>query len=145
MGRTCVAAHSVSQTGYNLCVINGAHFILYSKNPEADQAVLYDLLKLGSVPAEEGRLILALPPAEIATHGGAGNPTQRHAGRDLLGVILYLMCDDLRSTVKVLNTKNIRCTEMEESEFGLKTTVILPSGGEIGLYQPSHRTAIDRG
>src|SRR5687768_3182819 len=79
-------------------MINGAHFLLYSKNPEADQAVLHDVLGSRSVPAEEGRLILALPPAEIATHAGAGNLTQSHAGHELLGIILYLMCDDLIST-----------------------------------------------
>jgi hypothetical protein len=66
-------------------LINGAHFLVYSKNPEADQAALHDVLGARSVPAEEGRLILALPPAEIATHAGAGNFTQSHAGDDLLG------------------------------------------------------------
>lgn len=55
------------------------------------------------------------------------------------------MCDDLRLTVEALKAKNLRCTKIEETEFGLKTTITLPSGGEVGLYQPSHRTVIDRG
>lgn len=125
-------------------MINGAHFLLFSKNPEADQQVLQFILGSHSVPAEEGRLILALPSGEIATHSGSGNFFQNHAGHDLLGIVLYLMCDDLLSTVEALQARKIHCTEIEDTEFGLKTTIILPSGGEIGLYQPSHQTAADR-
>jgi hypothetical protein len=54
------------------------------------------------------------------------------------------MCDDLRSTIDALRTAGTRCTAIEETEFGSKTTIVLPSGGEIGLYQPSHQTATDR-
>jgi hypothetical protein len=35
-----------------------------------------------------------------------------------------------------------RCTEVDEAEWGIKTTIPLPSGSEIGLYQPKHETAI---
>lgn len=125
-------------------MINGAHLLLYSTAPEADQEVLRTILESRSVPAEEGRLILALPPAEIATHLGAGTFCQSHAGRDLAGIVLYLMCDDLHSTVEALKARKVRCTATEDTEFGLKTTITLPSGGEIGLYQPSHQTAVDR-
>jgi hypothetical protein len=126
-------------------MINGAHFLLYSKTPDADQEVLRAVLGSRSVPAEEGRVILALPPAEIATHAGSGNFLQSHAGRDLLGIVLYLMCDDLHSTVEALKARQVRCADIEDTKFGLKTPIMLPSGGEIGLYQPSHQTAVDRG
>ena len=53
------------------------------------------------------------------------------------------MCDDLPATVETLNAHGIRCTETEATEFGLKTTILLPSGAELGLYQPSHETALD--
>jgi len=122
-------------------MINGAHFLLYSRTPVADQEVLREVLGTRSVPAEEGRFIFALPPAEIATHDGDGNFVQRHAGDDLLGIVLYLMCDDLPSTIEALTAKKIRCTGIEETEFGMMTTITLPSGGGIGLYQPSHPTA----
>lgn len=49
-------------------MINGAHFLVYSTKPEADQEALRDVLESRSVSAEDGRLILELPPAEIATH-----------------------------------------------------------------------------
>ncbi len=126
-------------------MIAGAHLLLYSTDPAADQAVLERILGTGSVPAGPGRIILALPPAEIATHPGSGGFTQRHADHDLLGLVLYLMCDDLPSTVEALRESGVRCTEIEETEFGSKTTVVLPSGGEIGLYQPSHETALGPG
>ncbi|MFW6079175.1 MAG: VOC family protein [Gemmatimonadota bacterium] len=126
-------------------MINGAHLLLYSSDPDADQAALERILRSRSVPAEPGRVIFALPPAEIATHPGSGDFTQRHAGHDLLGVVLYLMCDDLASTVEELEESGIDCTETEEAEFGLKTTIVLPGGGEIGLYQPSHETALEPG
>jgi hypothetical protein len=44
------------------------------------------------------------------------------------------MCDDLPSFVKSLQAKNVQCTEIEEAQRGIKTTIKLPSGGEIGLY-----------
>jgi hypothetical protein len=128
----------------NHAMINGAHFLLCSRNPEADQEVLRTILESRSVPAEEGRLIFALPAAEIATHSGTANFLQSHAGHDLAGLVLYLMCDDLHATVAALKARKIGCTEIEDTEFGLKTTIKLPSGGELGLYQPSHQKAMDR-
>jgi hypothetical protein len=44
-----------------------------------------------------------------------------------------------------LQASKVVCTAIEDTEFGLKTTITLPSGGEVGLYQPSHETAVDRG
>jgi hypothetical protein len=53
------------------------------------------------------------------------------------------MCDDLQAAVKGLATKNVQCSPVEEEPWGIKTTIALPSGGEIGLYQPKHQTAFD--
>lgn len=125
-------------------MINGVHFLLSSTDPAADQAALNTILKSHSVTAGEGRLILALPPAEIATHTGSRSFVHRHADHDLQGLIAYLMCDDLAATVQTLKADGFTCTEIEESEFGLKTTILLPSGGELGLYQPSHETPMSR-
>jgi hypothetical protein len=49
-------------------MINGAHFLLYSKDAESDRAFLRDALGFRSVDAGRGWLIFALPPAEIAVH-----------------------------------------------------------------------------
>jgi hypothetical protein len=96
-------------------MINGAHLLLYSTDPEPDQEVLRAVLETRSVPAEEGRLILALPPAEIATHIGPATFCQSHCGRDLAGIVLYLMCDNLHSTVEALQARKVVCTAIEDT------------------------------
>jgi hypothetical protein len=53
------------------------------------------------------------------------------------------MCDDLRAQIKLLESKKVLCTEIAEERWGIRTTVRLPSGGEIGLYQPKHPTALE--
>jgi hypothetical protein len=124
-------------------MITGAHFPLYSKNPEADRKFFRDILQFRAVDAGEGWLIFALPPAEMGIHPSSEGFAQLHAEHNLLGTVLYLMCDDLPSFVKSLQAKNVQCTEIEEAQWGIKTTIKLPSGGEIGLYQPRHPTAIN--
>jgi hypothetical protein len=42
-------------------VINGAHVIVYSKDPESDRAFFRDVLKFPAVDAGHGWLIFALP------------------------------------------------------------------------------------
>lgn len=123
-------------------MITGAHFLLYSKDPEADRAFFRDVLGFRAVDAGEGWLIFALPPAELGIHPGGGEFVQLHADRRMLGAVLYLMCDDVRAFVKSLEAKKVRCSAIEEAPWGLATSIPLPSGGEIGLYQPSHPTAI---
>ena len=125
-------------------MITGAHFLLYSKDADADRRFLRDMLGLEGVDAGGGWLILALPPAEIAVHPAHSNFVQRHADHALLGAVLYLMCDDLTGTMKGLNTKGVATTEVERADWGIKTTMRLPSGGELGLYQPTHPTALKR-
>jgi len=124
-------------------MIIGAHFLFYTDQPEADRAFFRDVLGFPSVDIGEGWLIFRLPPAEAAFHPASGSPKQLHAGRELLGSVLYLMCDDLQSYIKTLESRNVHCTAVEEAPWGIKTTMRLPSGGEIGLYQPTHPTALD--
>ena len=123
-------------------MITGAHFLLYSRDADADRQFLRDVLGFRGVDAGDGWLIFALPPAEIAVHPSSENFVQRHAEHELLGAVLYLMCDDLDSSIKALEGKGVPVTEVEQAEWGRKTTIRLPSGGEIGLYQPTHPTPL---
>jgi catechol 2,3-dioxygenase-like lactoylglutathione lyase family enzyme len=125
-------------------MIFGAHVLVYSENPEADRAFFRDVLGFRHVDAGEGWLIFALPPAEAAFHPSDGPSGQAHGGRDLLRSVLYLMCDDLAATIKSLQAKKVVCSPVEKANWGSKTTFRLPSGGEIGLYQPSHPMAIKK-
>lgn len=124
-------------------MINGAHILFYSTDPEADRAFLRDVLELRWVDVGHGWLIFGLPPAEAAMHpmedGASG---QVHGGHALMQSVVYFMCDDVKATVAWLESRDAHCTEIEEAPWGLKTTIRLPSGGKVGLYQPLHETAI---
>ena len=67
------------------------------------------------------------------------------ADHRLLGAVLYLMCSDLQEYVTFLKSRNVSCTEVETEPWGIRTTIKLPSGGEVGLYQPTHPTALSLG
>jgi hypothetical protein len=123
-------------------MIIGAHVLIYSTNPEADRAFFRDVLQFPSIDIGHGWLIFALPPAEAAVHPSDGQFAQRHGGHDLPGALLYLMCDDLPALIAELAAKKVRCTEVETEAWGIRTTIRMPSGGELGLYQPTHPTAL---
>ncbi|HUK25096.1 MAG TPA: hypothetical protein VLV49_10985 [Terriglobales bacterium] len=126
-------------------MLSGAHVLLYSEKPEADRAFFRDVLEFPSVDAGHGWLIFGLPAAEAALHPTDGEDRLLiHGGRRLLGAVLYLMCDDVEAYVKKLAAKNVHCSPREQEPWGIKTTIPLPSGGEIGLYQPQHPTAVGR-
>ena len=113
-------------------MINGAHVIIYSTDAESDRAFFRDVLGFSAVDAGHGWLIFALPPAEAAFHPAEKN--DRHE--------LYFMCDDLKSTMESLRQKKVECGTIKEERWGTITTMVLPGGGKIGLYQPKHPTAI---
>ena len=53
------------------------------------------------------------------------------------------MCDDVHATVEELKGKGIEFTRPVSDEgFGLMTALRLPGGGELGLYEPKHPTAL---
>lgn len=124
-------------------MITGAHILLYSEKPEADRAFLRDVLGFRSIDVGEGWLIFALPPTEAAVHPADGAKGRAHGGHQLLGAVLYLMCDDLHAEIELLKCKNVTCTEVGEEPWGIHTSIRLPSGGGIGLYQPKHPTALN--
>jgi predicted enzyme related to lactoylglutathione lyase len=114
-------------------MINGAHVVVYSKDATADMAFFRDVLGFASVDAGHGWLIFALPPAEAAFHPGNENNVHE----------LYLMCDDLEADIAALAAKGIACAPIATENWGLRTHISLPGGGELGLYQPKHPTTRD--
>jgi catechol 2,3-dioxygenase-like lactoylglutathione lyase family enzyme len=113
-------------------MIFGAHVILYSKDAEADRAFLRDVLGFKSVDAGHGWLIFALPPGEAAVH-----PSDESASQEL-----YFMCDDLKAEIDALAKKGVKFSPLQEARWGSITKMTLPGGGEVGLYQPKHPTAL---
>jgi len=121
----------------------GAHILFYSKNADADRTFFREVLGLASVDVGDGWPIFAMPPAEAAVHPAEKEFSQTHAGRQLLGAVLYLMCDNLQAEIESLGKKNVRCTEIHDAPWGISTTIPLPSGSALGLYQPRHETALN--
>ncbi len=128
---------------YSATVITGTHFLLYSQDAEADRVFFRDVLGLRHIDVGGGWLIFEMPPAEAGIHPLEGEFSLDHSGHRLLGGELYLMCDDLKSQIAALRKKNVECSEAVEADWGMKTTIPMPSGGEIGLYQPRHATAFN--
>jgi len=124
-------------------MIIGFHFLLYSKDAEADRAFLRDILGFRCVDAGDGWLIFAMSPAEAAIHPLDDESSRQEAGHDLLRGALYLMCDDLNAFIARLKAKNVQCSDVVRAGWGITTTIPLPSGGRIGLYQPRHQTALN--
>ncbi|HLW53607.1 MAG TPA: extradiol dioxygenase [Candidatus Angelobacter sp.] len=124
-------------------MINAAHFLLFSDNAEADRLFFRDVLEWPFVDAGHGWLIFRLPAAETAIHPSAMDARTIPPGHRMLGASLYLMCEDLQAEIRALNAKKVECTEIAEENWGFRASIRLPSGGEIGLYQPKHPTAYD--
>jgi catechol 2,3-dioxygenase-like lactoylglutathione lyase family enzyme len=114
-------------------VITGSHVIVYSRDADADRAFFADVLNHPHVDAGGGWLIFKLPPGEVAVHPTGG--PQAHE--------LYLMCDDINATVEQLAAKGVTCSEVDDQGWGLLTSIRLPSGGELGLYEPRHARATE--
>lgn len=123
-------------------MIYGAHLLLYSTDAEADRRFFQNVLKWPHVDAGHGWLIFKLPPAELAVHPAGHNNHKHDGGHAMLAGHLYLMCKDLKATIRAMKARKVQCSEVTREAWGFRTTVKLPSGSEIGLYQPTHRTAI---
>jgi hypothetical protein len=124
-------------------MITGLHFLFYSEDAERDRAFFRDVLKFPCIDAGGGWLIFAMSPAEAAIHPLEGKPEKKADEPRFLDAVLYLMCDDLEVEIELLKKQKVRCGEPETARWGRVTTIPLPSGGKIGLYQPRHKTALN--
>ncbi len=112
-------------------MLTGAHIIIYSKNPEADRSFFKDILGFPHVDAGRGWLLFAMPAAEVAFHPQSEN--NKHE--------MYFTCDNLKEQIASWQKKGIAVGEIHEERWGTITTISLPGGGSIGLYQPKHPLA----
>ena len=115
-------------------MINGAHVVIHSKDPEADRIFFRDVLRFPSADAGHGWLIFAMPPLEAAFHDSEKN--NQHE--------LFLMCDDLQATLEDLKSRRVPVSEVSEQRWGKLASLTLPGGGKIGLYQPQHASPLQR-
>ena len=115
-------------------MITGVHAIVFSTEAEAVREFFRDTLGFASVEAGGGWPIFRLPPAELAAH-----PVDEGGHYEL-----YLMCDDIHTTVEDLKRKGVEFTrDITDVRWGLLAAFKLPGGAELALYQPKHPTAIE--
>jgi predicted enzyme related to lactoylglutathione lyase len=121
------------QASYDYCVITGLHAIVFSPEAEKVRAFFKDVLALPSVDAGGGWLIFAMPPAELAVHPADGG--SRHE--------LYLMCDDIHTTLAELRGKGVQVAQdVADQGWGLLATILLPDGSELPIYEPRHPSPV---
>jgi catechol 2,3-dioxygenase-like lactoylglutathione lyase family enzyme len=113
-------------------MISGTHVILYSTDADADRAFIRDVLGFASVDAGGGWLIFKLPPAEVAVHPTDGPPVHE----------MYLMCDDLAGLLAEMGARGVEVAKPPSDQgWGVLAALRLPSGAELGVYQPRHPVA----
>jgi catechol 2,3-dioxygenase-like lactoylglutathione lyase family enzyme len=114
-------------------MITGVHTIMFGPDADAIRAFLRDVLELREVDAGGGWPIFASPPAEFAAH-----PSDSGGHYEL-----YLMTDDVEGAVRDLTEKGVEFTgPILDQGWGRVTALKVPGGGELGLYEPHHVTAI---
>ncbi len=113
-------------------MINGAHVILFSDDPEADRRFLGETLDFPNVDAGAGWLIFKLPPAEMAVHPSDGE--SKHE--------LYLMCEEIGTLLTELKSKGVAISApLREERWGFIARIRLPGGSELAIYEPRHPVA----
>jgi predicted enzyme related to lactoylglutathione lyase len=119
-------------------VITGVHLLLHSQDAEADRAFLRDVLGWPFVSAggpDDHWLIFRVPAAEAGVHPSDGP----------FWTEFLLMCEDLTATLAELAVLGVTpAREVQETSWGAVTALALPSGAELGLYQPKQATAHDQ-
>ena len=71
-------------------MIVGAHVVVASKDADADHEFFRDVLKLNSVDAGGGYMIIGLPASEASIHASDGEVPHHE---------LYFLCDDVSEFV----------------------------------------------
>ncbi|HEY2371219.1 MAG TPA: VOC family protein [Gaiellaceae bacterium] len=114
--------------------IVAAHMLLYAPEADAVRAVLRDVLGWENVEDHPGWLIFKLPPSEIGVHPSDGSTKHE----------ICFICDNLDATMAELRTKGIEFDgEPSDEGFGITTTMLLPGGVRVLLYEPKHKSPLD--
>lgn len=114
-------------------MIKAAHTIVYSTDAEADRNFFRDVLKWKHVDVGHGWLIFEMPPSELAFHPSESN--DKHE--------LYFICDDIHAFLAEMKALDVETTPIHEEMWGSLTSITLPGGGKIGVYQAKHALVSD--
>ena len=111
-----------------MSLVSGAHVMIFTRDEDADRAFLRDVLEVPCIDGGGGWLIYKLPATEMGVHGGEQNDVHH----------LYFMTESLDGAIAQLEAKGVECGEPFTASWGRATSVPLPGGGKIGLYEPRH-------
>ncbi len=50
-----------------------------------------------------------------------------------------MLCEDVLEFISEMKREGVRCSRVQRQVWGLLTSITLPSGGKIGVYQPFHK------
>jgi hypothetical protein len=93
--------------------------MLFSRDPEADTALVRDVLGLMCAPAGGGWLLVALPPGQSGLDPSGEDDAHQ----------LYLACPDLERTIAALTARGVTTRDTGDGT----ASVPLPGGGRIRL------------
>ena len=107
--------------------------LLYSPEPEKLRAVFRDVFGWKHVDDGDGWLIFELPVAELGVHPSDGETHHQ----------LSFMCDDVHATLAELRARGIEAeAEPVDAGYGITTTLVLPGGVRVQLYEPRHASPL---
>ena len=110
-------------------MIIGTHTVLSSKDPEADHAFFRDVLKLNSVDAGGGYMIIGLPQSEASIHQTDGEVPHHE---------LHFLSDDVNAFTADMKDRGVECGAPEDQGWGVVVRIKLPSGAPLSVYEPRH-------
>ena len=118
--------------------INGTHMLFYTTEADQLRAMLRDVFGFKHVDAGHGWLIFRTPPSEVGVHPAEDGNEGTHA--------ISFMCDDINKTIAELRSRGVDVDgEPADRGYGIVTTMHLPGGCDVQLYQPRHPIAADIG
>jgi predicted enzyme related to lactoylglutathione lyase len=119
-------------------MITSVHTLVYAEDATAARAFFRDVLSLPVVDDGDGWLIFKLPPAELGVH-----PAESEGGHTPADTMrLSLMCDDVEATAQELAARGVEFVgPIVDRGYGLVTTIKVPGGVTLDLYEPRHATA----
>lgn len=115
-------------------MLRGLHGMVFSSDPVATRRFLQEKFRLPSTDVGNGWLIFDLPSGDLGVHpvsdeGKPGPGTH----------MLSFFCDDLRGMVRGLKAEGVEFDhEITEQEWGFETSLHLPGGVEIQLFEPKY-------
>jgi predicted enzyme related to lactoylglutathione lyase len=116
--------------------INGTHLLFYTTEADHLRAMLRDVFGFKHVDAGHGWLIFRTPPSEVGVHPAEDGNAGTHA--------VSFMCDDINATIADLQARGVDVdAPPADRGYGIVTTMHLPGGCDVQLYQPRHPIAAE--